>query len=185
MNDAAARARLQSMVAASEQPTLSSSEIDDLLLLARRVDTDGNKPHQARQPSTAYAVGELAVPNPRNAHVYKVTVAGQAGSGTPTWPTAGGATVVDGTVTWQEVGDDLWVPNYNLRAAAAEGWRWKAGKQAAVMDIAGDGQQSMRGQIYQHCIDMAERYSHNSRSVAVRSTYDEQPWPRERGFTWP
>jgi hypothetical protein len=38
-------------------------------------------------------------------HVYEVIVAGTTGVSSPIWPTTSGATVTDGTVTWQEVGN--------------------------------------------------------------------------------
>jgi hypothetical protein len=38
-------------------------------------------------------------------HVYEAIAAGTTGGSAPIWPTASGATVTDGTVTWQEVGN--------------------------------------------------------------------------------
>lgn len=52
---------------------------------------------------TAYATGVYKVPVTPNAHYYKVTTAGTTGATEPTWPTNGG-TVVDGTVTWTDMG---------------------------------------------------------------------------------
>lgn len=53
----------------------------------------------------AYVVGDVVRPlaSP-NGHVYRATVAGTSGSTEPVWPTAAGATVVDGGVTWAEAG---------------------------------------------------------------------------------
>lgn len=65
------------------------------------------------QPSYAYTVGRIVVPTGSpgppyspNGHFYKCTVAGTSGSSQPTWPPASppGGTVVDGGVTWTDVG---------------------------------------------------------------------------------
>lgn len=39
-----------------------------------------------------------------NGHRYRAENAGVPGSGEPVWPTASGATVTDGTITWTEIG---------------------------------------------------------------------------------
>lgn len=53
--------------------------------------------------TTAYALGAVVVPTTPNSHWYMATTAGTSGAGEPTWPT-NGTTVVDGTVTWQDMG---------------------------------------------------------------------------------
>lgn len=53
---------------------------------------------------SAYAFGTFVKPTISNDHFYlAIAVAGVADSGEPTWPTDGG-TVVDGGVTWQDMG---------------------------------------------------------------------------------
>lgn len=59
------------------------------------------------QRSTAYASGDYVVPDTSNGRVYKCTAAGTTGASAPTWPTAKGGTVADGTVTWTEASADL------------------------------------------------------------------------------
>lgn len=54
--------------------------------------------------TTSYNVGDVVRPRAGNGHVYECTVAGSSVSGEPSWPTASGATVTDGSVTWQEDG---------------------------------------------------------------------------------
>jgi hypothetical protein len=52
--------------------------------------------------ATAYAVGDYVVPDPSNGHFYKATIAGTSDT-PPTWP-IDGSSVVDGTVTWKDMG---------------------------------------------------------------------------------
>lgn len=57
--------------------------------------------------STAYVVGAQVIPlAARNGRLYRCTVSGTSGGSPPTWPTTAGASVTDGTCTWQEVGAD-------------------------------------------------------------------------------
>lgn len=55
--------------------------------------------------------------------------------------------------------DDDWVESWDLNAAAAEGWRWKAGKVADRFNATVDGAALQRAQIYAHCLAMADRYA--------------------------
>lgn len=61
------------------------------------------------EPTTA---GEYVVPTDiaANPYRYVATVAGTTGATQPTWPTALGSTVVDGTVTWTNMGSALGRP---------------------------------------------------------------------------
>jgi hypothetical protein len=61
-----------------------------------------------------------------------------------------------------------WTPSYNLNAAAAEGWRRKAGKVAGEFDFSTDGQSFSRSQQYRACLDMAAQYARKaSASVSL------------------
>ncbi len=53
---------------------------------------------------TAYAVGDIVIPGTPNGHLYRCIVAGTSDSSGPSFPTVSGATVVDNTVTWAEMG---------------------------------------------------------------------------------
>ena len=53
--------------------------------------------------TTPYEIGDFVVPATPNNHWYMAVATGTSGGSAPTWPTTGG-TVVDGTVTWQDMG---------------------------------------------------------------------------------
>jgi hypothetical protein len=82
-------------------------------VLRRAEDADNELPADAPrwQPTTSYAVDGWTVPAIRNGYYYRATTAGSSGGAQPTWPTATGATVSDGSVTWLclESGDKLLV----------------------------------------------------------------------------
>jgi hypothetical protein len=58
--------------------------------------------------------------------------------------------------------DAAWTPTWDLDAAAAEGWRRKAGIAAARFNFAEDSQRFDRAQIYAHCLSQAAEYSRRS-----------------------
>lgn len=58
--------------------------------------------------------------------------------------------------------DTGWTGTYDLNAAAAEGWRWKAGKVATDFTFASDGQTFNRGEMVRACMDMADRYANRA-----------------------
>ena len=195
MTEAEARTRLASMVAASEEPTLTPAELDDLIALARIAapPTYATAPGVAPptspfaipeygprlvppdaytywKPNTPYAVGTMLVPSTRNGHVYRVTAAsGNTDATEPAWPTASGGSVTDGSYTYQEAGLAPWPGAWNLRLAAAEGWRRKAGKAAGNYKFTTSGDTLNREQIFRHCLDMARRYANSLTSVRLGS----------------
>jgi len=52
-----------------------------------------------------------------------------------------------------------WVPTYNLRAAARQGWKLKMGKAAELQSTDLDGDRMSANQIFDHCERMMKRYS--------------------------
>jgi hypothetical protein len=54
--------------------------------------------------------------------------------------------------------DDGWVGTWDVTAAAAEGWRRKAGKVAGSFDFGTDGQSFSRSQMHAMCLEMAAQY---------------------------
>ena len=51
-----------------------------------------------------------------------------------------------------------WLPNYDLKAASAEGWRWKAAKASELVSADLDGERISSNQIFDHCQEMARMY---------------------------
>lgn len=65
--------------------------------------------------------------------------------------------------------DEDWEPTFNLIPAAAEGWRWKAGKSVPKFGVTLDGETLNRQQVYAHCLKQAEDYANrNIGTVGVR-----------------
>lgn len=58
----------------------------------------------AWQPATAYGAGAVVRTTTKNGFKYQAQVAGTSGGAEPAWPLALGATVADGTVTWENIG---------------------------------------------------------------------------------
>lgn len=69
----------------------------------------------AHATSTAFALGDWIY---EGSNLYKVTVAGTTGGTAPTWPTDG-STVVDGTVTWIDMGTFAAVKGTDFSVSAA------------------------------------------------------------------
>lgn len=71
--------------------------------------------------STAYSVGAVVRPTVDNSRTYRCTIAGTASGTQPTWPTTAGATVTDGTVTWEETTRTagIFAAIYNITGAGA------------------------------------------------------------------
>lgn len=56
-------------------------------------------------------------------------------------------------------GTSEWQPTYDLKAAAAEGWRWKAGKASELVSADLDGERMSSNQVFEHCERMVQHYS--------------------------
>lgn len=56
-----------------------------------------------------------------------------------------------------DAGDGL--RRYDLNAAAAEGWRWKAGKVAGLPNVTADGASFDRDSVRDTCLEMSARYA--------------------------
>lgn len=158
--EAQARARLTAMLSPDSEPVLTEAE--QLLLLdhGATVDRYGNAPdaYRAWAPGTVYVLGDLITPRTRNGSYYTVTDAGTSGATEPTWPTAAGSSVTLDSVTYERTGASSWEQTWDLRRAAAEGWRWKAGKAAEKYDFSSDVHSLKRDQLHEHCLEMVALY---------------------------
>lgn len=190
MDEATARARIELLTAWQSEPTLTADQIDLLVASSRRADSsyrwsDDDTDWAA---STAYLAGDKRAPRVRNGHVYTVTTAGTSDATQPAWPTTSGATVTDGTVVWTETGAS-WTPTYDLNAAAADGWRWKAAKAAGEFDFGTDQQSFNRSDKFKACIAMAEHFQRRiTGSIRVKAslpiiTAPVIPIPADDGLT--
>ena len=142
--------RLRSMTAAEQDPTLSENEIHMLL------ETNSiASAYSTWAPDTQYSVGSRVVPSPRTGLVYAATVAGTSGSILPAFSNELNDPITDGSVTWELSETEV---AFNLKKAAAEGWRLKAGKVANRFDMKTEVTQTMRSQMYKHCMDMYKSY---------------------------
>ncbi len=172
MDLATARARLERMLQWNVAPALTTAEVDDLMLYARRPDALSYIAYDVWAASTLYPLNASRVPTVSNGYAYYVSTAGTSGATQPTWPVVSGSTVTDGTVVWSLAGAYAWTPTWNLRAAAAEGWRWKAAKVAAQYDVAaGGGTRFTRSQQYKQCIEMARTFSSGVGAIQMVSGY--------------
>lgn len=161
---------LATAVAATSAPTVDTVVLERLLYQAQRVDCYGRSPGGPLLPwaaSHAYAVGARVRATATDSdHVYVVTAAGTSASSAPVWPSGIGATVTDGTVTWQEA----WVGTWALAAAARDGWRLKAGQLASANGSVQVGDVRIdRTQRLAQCLKMADYYGRQVASVPVVS----------------
>lgn len=66
-------------------------------------------------------------------------------------------------------GDEDWTPTYHYGKAAAEGWRWKAGRVSARVDAQADDGSLKRSQLHAACMAMARAYAAQGlEAVALR-----------------
>lgn len=155
MTRAQALAELRNRCAADTDPALSNADLSALL--------DGAGLAVAWAAETDYAVGARVVTTGRNGRLYRCIQSGESDTTEPDWgpdpDTFRGQLVLEGTgVMWQDEGPappDLW----DLDAAAAAGWRWKAARCSDRTYFATNGQMFSRQQVHAQCLAMADRYA--------------------------
>lgn len=91
------------------------TDINDLLILDLRETANPGLFDTEWVALTVKNLGDHVKPTITEAvgHFYEVTTGGTTGAAEPTWPTGFNATVVDGTVTWTEVGQSIGVKNWS------------------------------------------------------------------------
>lgn len=71
--------------------------------------------------------------------------------------------------------DTGWIPTYDLNAAAAEGWRRKAGKVSGSNDFSVDGDSYSDSQQHAMCLEMARSYAaKSSGTISLAPTFDDE-----------
>lgn len=176
MDAVSALARLERMVASSEDPALNAAAMADLLIMAKRPDDNGNLPTNVSSvatwlASTRYGPGDVVQPSPASGRWWRCTVGGTSGTTQPAWPDLRGEartarTIGDGYVTWEDAGA-AWTPTWDLAAAAVEGWEQKAALAAGRFEFTTDGQSFLRQQVVEHCHAQADRYRRKMSATVV------------------
>jgi hypothetical protein len=175
MTTAEALADLERMVVRTSDPTLSASDMNRLVELARIADVYGNPPdaYSEWKASEHVSSAQTRVPVSRNGYVYRAISSGHTGATEPTWPKTIGATVSDHHVTWECYAEAPWRWTWDLAGAASVGWSWKAAKAATDVSFSADGLQVSVGDLIKHCRLMSEIYARQSvgtvTSVSVES----------------
>lgn len=174
MDAAVTELLLKAMTDWESDPALTQEEIDALLASAALADSFGNAPTNQSTSASSWASGTVLVGTvivDASGRYWRAVIPGATNGTQPSWPSLGStapgaATVIDGTVTWLDVGT-AWAPTYSLDAAAAMGWRIKAGRAAARYGFMTDGQQFSRQQVVAQCLVMARAYERRTASSVV------------------
>ena len=110
--------------------------------------------------STVYKVGERVQPIIPNGHFYECVQAGESDTVEPIWSNRQNSLWHEfaSDLIWRECALDVDGNLYNLRNSVHEIWVLKASLAANEFDVSIDQQKWNRSQIYDHCLQMAEKY---------------------------
>lgn len=172
-------ALLSRMVASDEEPTLT---VDDLIYardMNKTVDRADNLATNTTsvtvwQASKNYLAGDVIRTGQTPERFYICRVSGISGTTAPAWPVRStdvpsGIIAEGDQLVWEDAGA-TWNPSYDIHAAAAELWRWKAAKASSKFSFSTDGQSFQRREIIANCLEMAAQYAKRSAgSIRVRS----------------
>ena len=135
----------------AQYPQVGGDEIDAILNTCQRA--------IIWTAATAYVNGEVVMPTTRNGHRYICIESGTSAPSEPDWPTCDLRTIQDGTTArWREDGRD-YANVYDLRKAIYDCWMLKASKVAHLHNARRSQSGADRSQIYEHCLEMAEKYA--------------------------
>jgi hypothetical protein len=165
------------MTASTVEPTLTTQEVNDLLLWCSRADTNGNSPlvivnafdgamTSGSPILTSQALKFANVDVGLNIQVdgagpvdipLETTVLSYQSATQVTLAASAGTTVVGAQIILARQ-NPLWNPSFALYWGAAEGWRWKAGKVTNRYKFMADGGSFSREQLFDQCMVMAKEY---------------------------
>lgn len=77
---------------------------EEVIRIAMSFATNSQDVYSVWPASTLVVLSDIYLPTTPNGHKYQVTTAGTTSGTEPTWPLTAGGTVVDGGVTWTEIG---------------------------------------------------------------------------------
>jgi hypothetical protein len=148
----AALAELRLYAQTEVQPALEPAEIDAIL--------DGVQRATFWAASKAYNVNDVILPVTLNGRRFKCVRAGTSGTTEPTWPRWLGGIFGEGSgdLLWREDGPE-YTNVFDVRGAICAAWMTKAAKASALFNIKSRAEGFDHEQVYNHCLDMAERYA--------------------------
>lgn len=120
------------------QPPAQNTTAEELIRVAMSFATNSQDVFPARKASTLVILTDIYLPDPLNGHKYQATsiTTGITGSSTPTWPTSAGGTVVDGGVTWTEIGSTVLQQAGLTRAnVVKDSFKWPLGGQQSSVNV--------------------------------------------------
>jgi hypothetical protein len=146
---------LSSLVEADTTPTLTESELNELLL--------SNEQASIWSSETDYEIGAVVIPSNAKRTGLRYRLISLDGSGLtsgltePLWPIGPQSIISDGNLVWIAEGSEysLW----NVESAARKGWLKKAAKAVPMIDVAASsGVRASASQIHKHCLLMADQF---------------------------
>lgn len=140
-------------------PVVADSDIiTNILKFARQEDIDLNPPDPFNvwAANTAYALGAVVVPEPRDNHYYVCTTAGTSGAAQPTFNNdlTYTLTTTDNTVVWTDTGAAPWAWTWNIPYAVKKVWEVKQAKLVTAYDLKQGDLSWSRDQMFKHIQEM-------------------------------
>lgn len=113
---------------------------EELLRIAMSFATNSQDVYPVWPASTLLILNDIYLPTTPNGHKYQVTTAGTTSGTEPTWPLTAGGTVVNGGVTFTEIGSTVLQQAGLTRAnIVKDSYKWPLGsRQSSVNQIKGN-----------------------------------------------